>query len=625
MIDANDMAQEYIKCYTDISRIYFIEHYLSTFDGTEGKYVPFELFPRQKVYCEKIATDNKVISVKHRQCGISTTSCAWIAGQLVFAKPESPETVLCLANKLDQAAELLVKIREFIEQVPRWMLGDDYYSPDPNSEKNKRDIFIKNSKAYLELWNGCKVYAKAAGPNSARGISSVTILILDEAAFMDEGPSAYSSAVAATSAVEKNRVRILMVSTPNGKDQLYYQTYKQAQEKRNGFTVVEFKWYQDLRYNRFLKWHRKNEKTGEEEWIEERTLDEKGRIEYTPDKWRELERDGWKPTSPWYIEMCESFNNDSMRIAQELDVSFLGSSDNVVPADVIEKIRIQDVCDPLSDYGDPAEDLTWFWKRPIEGHRYILAIDPSLGSSADRTSIQVIDADGTDDYGMPYYEQIMEYNGRLLGDSLGDLAYKYASLFNNAFIVVDATGGSGDACLLRLMNYWGYKNLYYDDKVVKEYMKITQKSNERYAERMPGFHFQGNRFSLLRNFANMVTDGSFVIHSTRLCNELDTWVFKNEDGKMDHMTGSHDDNITCMAMALFILKFSFQKLEQTKSRDAAILNSYMMGGGYRPKPHMQNQASIDIKSTTLPFYNTKTLNQIKMKNQPFMWLVGNRR
>ena len=626
MIDAKQMAQEYAKGYTDKSRVYFIEHNLTTFDGTCNRNVPFTLFPRQKVYCEALGSDPKVISIKHRQCGISTTSCGWIAGQITFASPESPETVLCIANKLDQASELLYKIRDFLEQVPRWYWGDDFYSPDPNSEKNKRSIFKKNSKSFLELENGCKVYARAAGPNSARGISSVSILILDEAAFMEEGPLAYASAVAATSAVRNSK--IIMVSTPNGKDQLYYTTYKQALEKRNGYTVVEFKWYQDLRYNRYLKWHRKNETTGEVEWIEEETIDDEGRIPYEPDKWRDLEKHGWKATSPWYEKMCASFNNDSMKIAQELDVSFLGSSDNVVPPEIIEKIRLQDVCDPLSDYGDPLEEETWFWKKPIEGHRYILAIDPSLGSSADRTSIQVIDADEKDEHDMPCLSQVMEYNGRILGDKLGDLAYRYATLFNNAHIVVDATGGSGDACLLRLMNYYGYKNLYYDDKVVKEYMKITQNPNENYAERMPGFHFQGNRFPLLRNFANMVSDGSIIVKSVRLCNELDTWIFKSEDGRMDHMAGAHDDNITCMAMALFVYKYSFMKLEATKSRDAAILNSYMCSGGYRPKPlntQLAEGRTVDPKTTCLPFYSGRKVGKLASRTSngnPYMWLLG---
>lgn len=1024
MIDKKQMAQEYARAYTDKSRIFFTEHYLSTFDGTIGKNVPFELFPRQKVYCQALASDPKVISIKHRQCGISTTSCAWITGQIVFAAHDAPETVLCIANKLDQACELVFKIRDFLDQVPRWYWGGDFYSPDPNSEKNKRSIYKKNSKAFLELENGCKVYARAAGPNSARGISSVSILILDEAAFMDEGPDAYASAVAATSAVKN--AKIIMVSTPNGKDQLYYQTYKQALEKRNGYTVVEFKWYQDLRYNRYLKWHRKNEKTGVEEWVVEDTIDDEGRINYEPDKWRDLEKQGWKPTSPWYEKMCESFNNDSQKIAQELDVSFLGSSDNVVSPDVIEKIRLQDVCDPLSDYGDPLEDETWFWNRPIDGHRYILAClpkgekvltrrgeinvenvtyddelltkegkwtkiktiftrdvfdedivslrysnspqyhrftwnhpiyasvlgdyknrrghkdengyaphiwdfnfdfhkaqdlqfkdwvmspnvykdntltneeivkhwnkykdvgrvdfridcplldeefwwycgmwlaegytstnsngfmtsttchninevlyhkkiqdlsirlfrrkstphieedkhsfqliitgkqlayflndtfgkyadgkfipewvkmlpdkflkelvsgylagdgyiartkgyagftsisinllngiqdilhtqgilssiklhvketnptikgrkvkpkdkfemqlslydsyqmlswlgvnsdiviqksrttkdelfsndhafvyhrikdikhekytgkvynfeveddshtfccrgiathncDPSLGSSADRTSIQVIDADEIDEHGLPCLSQVMEYNGRILGDKLGDLAYRYATLFNNAYVVVDATGGSGDACLLRLMNYYGYTNLYYDDNVVKDYMKVTQKSTENYAERMPGIHFQGKRFALLRNFANMVMDGSIIIKSVRLCNELDTWIFKSEDGKMDHMAGTHDDNITCMATALFVFKYHFLKLQSEKSKDAAILNSYMCSGGYQSKKTLGqvfNGQTVSPKNNKLPIYTTKNISNASKGISPYMWVLG---
>lgn len=636
MIDQKEFAQDYIKSYADKSRIYFIEKYLSTFDGTEGRDVPFLLFPRQKVYCQALADSEKVVSKKHRQCGISTVSCAWITGEIVFSKSDSPETVLCLANKKEQAQELLRKIVTFLEQVPRQFWGEEYYSPDPKSEKNTKSIFFKNSQSYVELFNGCKIYCRASSENAARGISSVSIVIFDEAAFIGSDKkglamATYSSAIACTSSVVSRK--IIMVSTPNGKDELYYNTYKQAIEKKNGYVVVEFKWFQDPRYNRFLRWHRKNEATGEEEWINEVTLDEVGRIEFNMERWAQLEREGWKPTSPWYVSMCQAMNNDPMKIAQELDVSFLGSSDNVVPAENIDKIRTSTVIDPLGDYGDPLEPDTWFWKMPVEGHRYILAVDPSKGSSDDRTSIQVIDADGTDEYGMPFLEQIMEYNGRVLGDKLGDMAYKYATLYNNAFIVVDGTGGTGDACLLRLKNYWGYKNLYYDDRVMKDYLKKVERSTEKYAEGMPGFHFQGNRFSLLRNFANMVIDGSFTIHSIRLCNELDTWVFKNEDGKMDHMSGAHDDNITCCAMALFIYKFSYQKLEATKSRDAAILAGFMRGGGYQPNSsHIEYGQPITPKKHTMPFYSSNAFRRdVKISKieenirNPYVWLMASKR
>ena len=49
------------------------------------------------------------------------------------------------------------------------------------AEKNLKDIFTKNSKSELELFNGCKIYARSSSANAARGISAVSILIFDEA------------------------------------------------------------------------------------------------------------------------------------------------------------------------------------------------------------------------------------------------------------------------------------------------------------------------------------------------------------------------------------------------------------------------------------------------------------
>ena len=170
-------------------------------------------------------------------------------------------------------------------QVPRWYWGDEYYSPDPKSEKNTRDIFTKNSKSELQLFNGSAVYARSSGENAARGISAVSILIFDEAAFIENGPAVYSSAVAATSSYG-DRAKIIMVSTPNGKDELYYKTYKQALAKENGYDAVEFKWFQDLRYNKNLKWYRQNEETGKKEWIVEDVLDSTGSVKYDEEKWR---------------------------------------------------------------------------------------------------------------------------------------------------------------------------------------------------------------------------------------------------------------------------------------------------------------------------------------------------
>lgn len=623
MVDYQEMQMEYARSYADKTRIYFIEQYYTTFNAEAGRSTKFVLFPRQKEFIKSITNYSASIAIKHRQAGITTVTSAWASAQMVFSSPESPETILCIGNKLDLSNQLVTKIRDFLMQVPRWYWGDEYYSPDPKSPKNKKDIFIKNSKSELVLFNGSSVYARSSGPNAARGISAVSILIFDEAAFIENGLSVYASAVAATASVPNRK--IVMVSTPNGKDELYYNTYKQALAKENNYNAVEFKWFQDPRYNKNLKWYKKDEETGKVEWIKE-NVDSEGNVDYDEDKWRGYEKDGWTPTSPWYEKMCREFNNDKMRIAQELDVSFEGSANNVIAPEFVEMQARLNVVDPLPDMKDPMVVETWFWEKPIPGHRYILGCDPSRGDAADRTAIEVIDIDGKDENGMPILTQSMEYIGKKLGDDVGNLIFNYARLYNDAFVVVDATGGVGDAALLTLKQL-GYKNLFYDDPTLK---KFTAESSQGFYDddhdKMPGFHMQGNRFSMLSLFAGMVRQNEFKIRSIRVINELETWIYKGETGRMDHMAGSHDDSITCLAMTLFVMQYSFNKLEATKHKDAAILSSYMTSSSFTSRTPTTSGVYSTPKNG-LPFYNNKILDKYSKKGiqGSYLWLFSGMR
>jgi hypothetical protein len=255
--------------------------------------------------------------------------------------------------------------------------------------------------------------------------------------------------------------KTVMVSTPNGHDELYYNTYKQALAHENNFTAVQFRWYQDPRYNKGLKWYKKDEKTNELMWDNDPIIDKSDEsVAYDEKRWDNLVKKGWTPISNWYTSMCQSFNNDTMKIAQELDVSFQGSADNVVAPEYIEMQEKMNVREPLEDFIDPMTKETWFWKRPIDGHRYILAADPSRGTAHDKTAIVIIDMDGRDEDGMPIIEEVAEYNGKKLGDDIGNIVYNYATLYNNAYVIFDATGGQADAAILTMINL-GYKNFYY--------------------------------------------------------------------------------------------------------------------------------------------------------------------
>lgn len=1021
IIDANEMAAEYIKSYQDKSRIYFIEKYLSTFNASVGKKTPFHCFPRQKVFLRTLAKVRNIVSIKPRQCGITTLTSAWATAQCVFAPEDAPETILCVGNKLDLANQLITKIRDFLTQVPRWYWGDDYYSPDPKSDKNFKSIFIKDSKSELELFNGCRVVARSSGENAARGISAVSILILDEAGFIENGKAVYATCAACMASNPNSKT--VMVSTPNGHDELYYNTYKQALAHENNFTAVQFRWYQDPRYNKNLKWFKKGKDDEKVKWFYEPILDETGTVKYDEEHWEKMVQDGWTPRSPWYDEMCKSFNNDSMKIAQELDVSFQGSANNVVAPEFIDQQSKLNVREPLSDFKDPMNEETWFWKKPIDGHRYILGClptgdkvltkdgikkvedvnendllitkegertkiktfykrevsnekmisiklygdcekynftwnhpiyascntklkrsfkknsdkkrywdfnfdfvnaenlskgdwvqmpniyanniltddeilskwesykpkgkgnkhfdnpllekdfwwycgmwlvegsvvvdkhgyttvmtahninekeyhlkikefakaklnrdavivdrekynstevifgsksigkfltdnfgkgarfkfikewikylpkeykielikgyfqgdgcaygkkekvaivsvshqllqdvqsillslgifssikkhngeyegeicgrkcmchdkfclelgiydskkfldllgiknsikiknrrviscslfskdlstiyfriseietwyyngfvynfetesashtyctnrfvthncDPSRGVSADRTAIEIIDMDGEDENGLPIIEQVGEYVGKKLGDDIGGMVYQYANLYNEAYVVVDCTGGQGDALILTMIQL-GYKNFYYEDGNQKTYTVQNQSDKPlNFSDRLPGFHFQGNRYPVLASFAGMVRSNEFKIRSTRVINELDTWIFEGETGRMNHQEGSHDDTICSLAMALFVMRYTYNKLEESKHKDQAILNAYMMGGAINANRNKIKDDKPITPKSGLPFYNERILTKTNngLNNQgAYLWLFS---
>lgn len=379
MIDFNKLTEEYVKCFQDKSRIYMIQHFLKTFDNTKKKDVPFLLFPRQQDLCRTLGNARNVVTTKPRQAGITTTAGGFIACEIVLADKDSPQTILCIGNTLDLAQQMLTKIRDFSLQFPLWVWGNEYMDLGYDITQpptNKNIIFTRCNSKELVYKNGCKVVARSSGPDASRGVGGCNWLIFDEAAFIENGNDVYASALPTVS----TGGHIIMISTPNGKDKLYYETCRRAALKGtadwNNFELVEMKWYQDPRYNKYLEWYRKNPETGNVDIIKEDIIDNEGSIQYRPEYWEKMISDGYQARSPWYLKMCKQFNNDDQKIAQELDVSFLGSASNVVAPEFIEMQAKLNVREPSTEYKDPFVDETWVWKLPIPGHRYICACLP---------------------------------------------------------------------------------------------------------------------------------------------------------------------------------------------------------------------------------------------------------
>lgn len=592
-----------------------ITHYLSTFDATQKSNVPFHLFPRQQDLCKTLGNANNVVTTKPRQAGITTTTGAFISCEMTLADPKSPQTVLVIGNTIDLAQQMVTKIRDFLYQFPAWMWGDEMIAltGDPMKCPTRKQLFAVCNTKELVLKNGCRVVARSSGPDASRGVGGVTWLIFDEAAFIVDGVDVYSSALPTIS----TGGHIIMISTPHGKDPLYYETCRRAELKGtkdwNNFELVKLKWFQDPRYNKYLEWTKKNEETGEVEVYKESYIDNLGNVKYDEEHWAEMEKNGWKARSPWYITKCQEFNNNEQKIAQELDVSFLGSAANVVDPEFIEMQAKLNVREPL--FTDNIIEDTWIWKEPIPGHRYICAVDNSRGDGSDRTAIEIIDIDGVDEDGQPLLEQVLEYSGKKTGDDVGELVYQYANMYNQAFVVVECIGGAGDATVL-LLQRLKYENLYYDDPNLKKFTMEREVSTIPVTNdgRLPGFHSSSVRFQMLTNFANMVKTNQFKIRSKRVIAELETWIFKGTAGRIDHMEGCHDDTLTCLAMGLFVLQFSLNKLQAAKSKTMAYLKAWTTNNN-----EMKVETTVK-KTYTMPFYSNDTPNKTNPYSA-YMWLL----
>ena len=194
------------------------------------------------------------------------------------------------------------------------------------------------------------------------------------------------------------------------------------------------------------------------------------------------------------------------------------------------------------------------------------------------------------------------------------------------FIVVEDIGGYGSSTLTILirLGYSKPNQLYYDDPSLKHYTSLMDASSTPVtSDGWPGFHSSSVRFQMLSNFANLVKQNQFKIRSSRVCNELDTWVFVPGSRGMDHKEGCHDDTLTCLAMGLFVLQYSMNKQLAAKSKDAVMLSAMITVNSriqYVENQHTPTQAN---KSYAMPVYksNEKMYTGDMGKYKACMWLL----
>jgi hypothetical protein len=532
---------------------------------------------------------NENITKKYRQAGVTTVTAAWVSKKLVTASEDNPEKILIVANKRDTAIEMANKIKAFLGQWPDWI--NPGFDPDKNSESRYR------------LLNGCEVKAVATSKDALRGFTP-TILIFDEAAYIEAGEDFWAASMASLSTGGK----IIMISTPNGYDLIYYSIYEQAIRGVNDFHITNLTWYFDPRYSKNLYWvktkdivhYMLNRELYDDDEVVLKNVDK--------DRYQEIMDDGYKPLSDWFESMSKKLKYDRRKIAQELECDFLGSGDGVIPSEVVDNIVKNMVKPPNEKY---MSGLMWQWKDPIPGHRYIMGVDVSRGDSEDFSSINIIDFDDR--------EQVLEYIGKIPPDDLANVAYKWGIMYS-CFIVVDITGGMGVATSRKLQEL-NYRDVFIDGINTKDVWTYDKKL----LEKIPGLNFNNKRTQIVAAFEEQLRKG-FIVRSMRLVNELNTFVYQN--GRPDHMKGAHDDAIMSMAMALYAGDICFSQLTRNEATNKAMLESWALSERtYDPnKSFYSYGTTFDVVGTISLddgiYYSNNPIDAPRDAYKEYSWLFG---
>lgn len=381
-----EMVEEYIKCAQD--PIYFAEKYIQIVHVDHGL-IPIKLYDYQKEIITKLTNNRRVTVVTSRQAGKTTTAAAIILHYILF---NDHKTVALLANKGDAAREILDRIKLSYESLPEWL----------------QQGVVEWNKGSIELENGCKVIAAATSSSAIRG-KSISLLYIDEAAFVEGWDEFFASVFPTISSGETTK--ILFTSTPNGLNH-FYKTCMGAKEGTNGYQYVEVPWQ---------------------------------KVPGRDEKWRQ--------------ETLAAMDFDHEKFAQEFECAWLGSSGTLISGAVLKTLVVKA---PLASSGG----FTQYF-LPEEGHKYVLIADVSRGKGLDYSAFQMIDITK-----MPY-NQVAVYRSNLVTpvDYAVEI-HRIAKLYNDATILVEINDIGGQVADTLYFDYES-ENLIYTENAGAKGKRIS--------------------------------------------------------------------------------------------------------------------------------------------------------
>jgi len=248
------------------------------------------------------------------------------------------------------------------------------------------------NKGSLEFSNNSRIIAAATSGSSIRGMS-VNLLYLDEFAFVERASEFYTSTYPVVSAGKDTKV--IITSTANGIGNQFHKIWEGSVQGINEFKSFRVDWF---------------DVPGRDEQWKEQTI----------------------------------ANTSQLQFDQEFGNTFFGTGDTLISADCLLSLRAKPY-DQLLEGGKLK-----IFEQPVKDHDYIMTVDVSKGRGQDYSTFTLVDIS------VRPFQQVAVYRNNTISPILfPNIIYKYAKVYNDAYVVIEANDQGGVVC----------NGLYHDLKI----------------------------------------------------------------------------------------------------------------------------------------------------------------
>ena len=344
------------------------------------------------------------------------------------------------------------------------------------------------NKRSIEFSNNSRIVSAATSGSSIRGMS-VNLLYLDEFAFVDNAAEFYTSTYPVVSSGKDTKV--IITSTANGIGNQYHKLWEGAVQGVNEYKAFRVDWW-----------------------------DVPGRDEE------------WKKQT--------IANTSSLQFDQEFGNTFFGTGDTLINAETLMGFRAK-----------PPKRLVegnsvYIYEDPEKDHQYVMTVDVSKGRGQDYSTFNVIDISTR-----PFRQVAVYRNNNISPLLFPNVIYKYAKVYNDAWVVVESNDQGGVVC----------NGLYHDLEYENLFIESTVKSNRLGIEmnrKVKRLGCSGIKDILEEQKLDIVDENTIL--------ECSTFVAKGQS--YEASDGNHDDLMMNLVMfGYFATGNYFQELTDVNLKD----------------------------------------------------------